>query len=483
MRVSAIRSGILGAIMLASGVAVAQDAPEKRSQLQDQTAVAVTIYNSDLALIKDRRKVALGKGMNRLAFRGVSARIRPETAMLRTLDAATPVTVQEQNFDFDLLTPSKLLDKYLGKEVTLVTTNPATGKETRETATVLSTAEGVVLRVGDRIETNPPGRFVFDSVPENLRDQPTLVLTLDSAGAGAQEVELSYLSGGLSWKADYIAELNADDSKMELLGLVTLTNNSGTAYANARLQLVAGDVNRVQPRMTRMMKGELYAVADVAMAAPMAEESLLDYHLYTLNRPTTLKDRQTKQVALLNGHDVGVEKEYLLQGQEYFYRSRYAASPGGKEKIAVYVSFSNEDANGLGLPLPKGVVRVYKRDSAGNAQFVGEDRIDHTAKGETVKLKLGNAFDVTAERKQTEFSTQPVTGHYRTQSQSAFEILLKNHKQEPVTVTVVERMPGEWKIVQESQPHEKLDARRAQWKVAVPAEGETTLSYRVRSRF
>ncbi|MGV6857764.1 MAG: DUF4139 domain-containing protein [bacterium] len=455
---------------------------EISSEPDDQTAVAVTIYNADLALIKDRRKVDLTGGENRLAIRGVSANIRPETAMLRSLGDDSPFTVVEQNFDYDLLTPAKLLDKYVGKEVTLVTTNPASGSEKSEKATVLSTSGGVVLRVGRRIETNPSGRFVFDTVPSNLRDQPTLVMTLDVHKSAGQEVELSYLSGGLSWKADYIAELSADDSKMDLLGLVTLNNTSGATYSNAKLQLVAGDVNRVKPRVQRMLKGEMMAMADVAMAPPMAEEGLLDYHLYTLSRPTTLKNQQTKQVALLNGNDVAVEKEYRLEGQEYFYRGRYSSSLQ-REKVGVFVSFSNKSSNGLGVPLPKGVVRVYKRDSRGNAQFVGEDSIDHTPKDETIKLKLGHAFDVTAERKQTAFSSQPTSGQYRTQTQSSFEILLKNRKDEAATVTVVERLPGEWKVLESSDPYKKLDVRRAQWRLELAPHTERLLKYTVRSRF
>jgi hypothetical protein len=236
-----------------------------------------------------------------------------------------------------------------------------------------------------------PGRIVFDGVPPNLRDRPTLVTELQSRRAGAQDLELSYLTGGLSWHADYVAELNADDSTVDLNGWVTLVNQSGTAYANAKLQLVAGDVNRVQDEMA-VAKFDRSVMAMAARApAPMAQEALFEYHLYTLGRPTTLANNQTKQVALLNAAAVPVKKELLLSGSDAYYRSG-VGEIGQKLKAGVYVEFANRESAHLGMPLPKGVVRVYKRDSAGNAQFVGEDRIDHTAKNETVRLHLGDAF-------------------------------------------------------------------------------------------
>ena len=263
----------------------------------------------------------------------------------------------------------------------MATVNPATGEETIEDAMVLSTNSGVVLKIGDRIETNPRGRFIFDKVPENLRDKPTLVIQLNNKHQKPQDVELSYLSAGLSWKADYVAELNADDSKLDLMGWVTLNNHSGTSYNSAKLQLVAGDVNRVRDELRMAVKMERVVMEDAAAPASMTQESLFEYHLYNLNRPTTIADNQTKQVSLLTAASVPVNKEFLLQGNEYYYRSSYG-DIGQKMKIGVFVEFENEEEAGLGIPLPKGVVRVYKKDSAGNAQFVGEDNIDHTRQDE-----------------------------------------------------------------------------------------------------
>ncbi len=450
------------------------------STASDQGSVAVTIYNDNLALVKDARRVKLGRDLNQLAWREVSAQMRPETAQLRNTSNPVGFRLQEQNFDFDLLTPQTLLEKYVGREVTVIKVNPATGAETRENATVLSTNNGVVLKFADRIETGVPGRLAFAGVPDTLRDKPTLVISLINPVAGAQNLELSYLTGGLSWRADYVAELNADDSQLDLNGWVTLTNQSGAAYPNAKLQLVAGDLNRVpdaQPAPRAMMA----MAAKVADAAEMQQESLFEYHLYTLQRPTTLAENQTKQVALMSATRVPVKKEFLLEGANYYYSGQYGEL-GQKMKVGVFVDFQNK-GEGLGIPLPKGVIRVYKKDSQGNAQFVGEDRIDHTPKNETVRLKLGDAFDVTADKKQTAFQKLAGTGRYNYVFESAYEIVLKNAKTEPVTVTLREPMPGDWTMVSESQPHTKAASGTAEWQVKVPADGKTTLTYRVRVRY
>ncbi len=481
-RNSLFRQSMLGAGLALAVMSVQAADTERLTRLSDQTAVAVTIYNENLALVKDARKVSLAPGFNRLAFRGVSARMRPETALLRSLEAGGALRVLEQNFDFDLLTPQKLLEKYVGKGIRIASMNPATGVETIEDATVLSTNNGVVLKIGDRIETNPRGRYIFDRVPDNLRDKPTLVIQLENDQSGPQDLELSYLTGGLSWKADYVAELNPEDNRIDLTGWVTLNNVSGTAYNNARMQLVAGDVNQVRQRVPMAAK---MARAEMVMedaVGNMAEESLFEYHLYTLNRPTTIADNQTKQVSLLTASSVPVQKQFLLQGSDYYYRSSYG-DIGQKMKIGVFVKFSNEEDAGLGLPLPKGIVRVYKKDSAGNAQFVGEDNIDHTPKKEEVRLKLGDAFDITADKKQTLFKKRTAIAQYNYAFESAYRIELKNAKPEPVTVVVREPVPGDWKMLEESHVHQKVAAGTAEWQVPIPAEGKTVLEYRVLVRY
>lgn len=456
---------------------------ENRSTIADQQNVAVTIYNNNLALVKDQRKVRLTSGMQNLAIRDVSAQMRPETALLRSLSNPGSFNTLEQNFDFDLLTPEKLLEKYVGRTVSIIKTNPATGEEKTEQATVLSANNGVVLKIGNRIETGLPGRVVYDDIPANLRDRPTLVTQINNKTAAEQTVELSYLTGGLAWKADYVAELNPKEDSVDLSGWVTLTNTSGTSYNNAKLQLVAGDVNRVQenyPRPMALRKNLEMMAADAA--APMAEESLLEYHLYSLDRPTTIAENQTKQVALLSATGVPARKELVLRGADYYYQSQQG-DLGTKIKVGVFVEFDNKEASKLGMPLPKGIMRVYKKDAQGNAQFVGEDNIDHTPKNEVVRLKLGESFDVTADKKQTDFKILPRPAKGNSAFESAYEITLKNAKKEKVVVTVQEPINGDWTILSENQPHKKANSTLAVWKLEIPAEGKATLNYRVRVKY
>jgi len=488
---------VLALAALSAPAGQAQD--ELRSTRADQSALAVTIYNGDLALVKDARTVKLRGGENQLAWREVSARMQPETALLHALDGGK-LTLLEQNFDFDLLTPQSLLENAVGESVRVIRTQPVTGAEFAEHATVLAANGGTVLQFNDRVETGIPGRLAFTSVPATLRDRPTLSMLLSTDGpanpyqSAERQLELTYLTGGLSWKADYVAELSGDEDTMDLNGWVTLTNTSGTAYPNAKLQLVAGTVNRAHdfhqpiPRMAKAL-----AMAD---AAPeMQQESLFEYHLYTLPRTTTLGDNQTKQVALLSAQGVKVEKTYRLEGQGWYY-SGQQADLGQKMKPSVSLSFTNkaigsrkaagkeDQARGsLGVPLPKGIVRVYKKDAAGRAQFIGEDRIDHTAKGEDVRLKLGEAFDITADKKQTDF--QRVAAAFNARGgviETAYQLEIRNAKDEAITVQVVEPLPGDWQMLQESHPHKK-DAQAATWNIAVPAQGKTLLSWRARIKY
>ncbi len=468
-----LRIGSAAALALALLAPIAAGAEERRVTLEDQTAIAVTIYNEDLALVRDRRNVTLEAGVNELAFIDVSAAMRPETALLGT--EGDSLSILEQNFDFDLLTPEKLLEKSVGRTVRVIRTSPETGIDTVEEAVLLSVANGIVLRIGDRIETQPPGRIVFSEVPPNLRSRPTLVLQLQSAAAGQRPVELSYLTGGLGWRADYVAKLSADETLLDLNGWVTLTNTSGTSYRNARLQLVAGEVNRVREDMLER-RAEMLATTPAQPAPAMVEEALFEYHLYTLGRPTTIAENQTKQVTLLSGAGIPVRKEYRFVNITSAYQ--YEAADLPRANATVRISFDNEESDRLGLPLPRGIVRVYKDDSAGQALFVGEDRIDHTPKGETVRLSLGQAFDVTAEPRQTGFERIGDNIY-----EAAFEILVKNAKTEPVTVEVIENFPAEWRILEESHEHRKTSAFQAEWSVPVPAEGSTTLTYRMRVEY
>lgn len=475
-------TGVTVAVLgcMASG-SIAAPHSEKTTTASDQKEIAVTVYNENLALVKDTRKVKLERGFNKLAWREVSAQMRPETALLRNLSGTSGFHLQEQNFDFDLLTPDKLLEKYLGKDITVIRTNPATGVETRETSTVLATS-GPVLKFTDRIETGIPGRMVFPGVPGNLRDRPTLVVSLINPAAGDQNLELSYLTAGLSWRADYVAELAENDARLDLSGWITLVNQSGAAYPDARLQLVAGDVNQVQQQVMAGRRMMTMQAKESDMAPEeVRQEALFEYHLYTLQHATTLADNQTKQVALMSASATPAKKELVLQGADYYYSGQHGEI-GRKLRVGVFVEFQNK-GEGLGIPLPKGVIRIYKRDSHGNAQFVGEDSISHTPKNETVRLRLGEAFDVTADRKQTDFQKHPGSGRHNHIFETAYQIICRNAKNEAVAVTIREPLPGDWNILSESHPHTKVSASVAEWKVTVPAEGQTVLTYRARTRY
>jgi hypothetical protein len=462
------------AFLLALACALPAAAGEQNVTLDDQTGVAVTIYNQDLALVRDARVLRLVKGENDVAFIDVSGHIQPETALLKS--SRGRLDVREQNFDFDLLTPEKLLEKSVGGTVRVIVTDPATGKETVEQARVLSVANGVVLQIGDRIETDPPGRIVFAEVPRNLRSRPTLVTKIDSDAAGRLPVELDYLTGGLGWAADYVAELSPDEHSIELKGWVTLTNTSGTTYRNAKLQLVAGNVNRVRQAMNDQLKAKTMSLEEVGKPALMEEQALFEYHLYTLDRPTTIADNQTKQVELLTGHAIPVTKEYRFENVAESFNEQMGEAP--RVNATVRVMFVNDEKSRLGIPLPQGTVRVYKADNAGQAIFVGEDAIEHTPKNETVKLALGQAFDVTARGRQTDFRILSSRVF-----ESAYEIEFKNAKTEPVTVILAQTVPGDWKMVEEDMTHEKPDASTALWHVSIPAGGSTKLTYRVRVKY
>ncbi|WP_242467647.1 DUF4139 domain-containing protein [Thiocapsa imhoffii] len=456
----------------------AQTNQEQRVDDSTQEGLAVTIYNADLALVKDRRRLTLQPGLNRLAWRNVSVEIQPETALLSEASGQLPFELIEQNFDFDLLTPDSLLKKYVGRTVQVIRTNDD-GDQEIEDAILLAANDGIVLRYADRIETALVGHLAFPDVPTDLRDQPTLILHLAAETAGEGLFELSYLTNGLAWQADYVADLSPDGQTMDLNGWITLTNHSGIAYRSAQIQVVAGEVNRVINERPEAMMAR-----DMVMASPQAmpeQESLDEYHLYTLPRPTDIQNNQTKQVALLSAPQVTISRELRVRGEPYRYQSR-SHDGWSQRPVTTTLRFENE-GDSLGIPLPKGIVRVYAKDSAGNAQFIGEDSIDHTPRNETVVLSLGESFDVTARRRQTEFRKLAGTSAYDYAYEAAFELELKNAKSDAVEVTVLEQLPGDWSLLQESQPHTKEAANLVSWRVTVPAEGTTTLSWRALVRF
>ncbi len=453
------------------------DPGERATTLGDQNRVNVTIYNGDLSLVHDRRRVSLAEGENHLAWRDVSAQLDATSALVESI-APDALTVLEQNFDFDLLSPTALSDKSVGTTVTVVHRNPVPGQPQRERAKVLSINGGYVLQYADRIETGleDGSFFTYDKLPPNLRAEPTLVLGLDSKRAGAQDVELSYLTNGLGWRADYVGTVSPDGAKLDMVGLVTLTNTSGAAYRNAHVQLVAGNVNAPPPPAQPRAAASGFRIADSYSITKVQQESFFEYHLYTLPRKTTIAENQTKQVGFMAAHRIALRETLELRGSDYYY-SGANADIGDKLPVGAYVSFDNKGGD-LGVPLPAGTVRLYKTDSRGISQFLGSDSIEHTPKNETVRLHVGDSFDVTARKKQTNFHiVTPVI------FDSSYEIVLGNAKDKPVDVLVVEPIPGEWTVTSQNRPHTKSSSSTATWRVHVPAGGHVTLPYSVRVRF
>lgn len=448
---------------------------EQSSTIADRQSLNVTIYNGGTALVHDRRRVRLDGRINRIAWRDVSGSMDPTTAVVRDLTWGYNLDVLEQNYDFNLFSPQALLQRYIGRDVIVVHQARFPGdRETRERARILSADGGVVLKYKNRIETDVRGYIIFPAAANNFRDKPTLELELDSGRDGVQSLDLSYLTTGMGWHADYVGVLSADEQHMALRGIVTLSNTSGVSYDNARLQLVAGNVNTMESGVPQGTA--LKTIAMVRSRSAIGEENYFEYHLYTLNRPTTILDKQTKQVTLFSAQDVPVNKTLELRGSPDYYRSANA-DLGDRLPVGVYVSFKNRGGQ-LGIPLPAGVVRLYENDSRGLTQFLGSDSIDHTPKNETVRLHLGDSFDVTARKRQTDFR---FTGGCSTES--SYDIVVSNAKDSAQNVLVVESIPGDWQITRETLPHTKTSSWTATWELTVPADSHSELQYTAQTKW
>ena len=437
-----------------------------------QKDVMVTIYNGNLGLVKDVREVRLPVGLTEAQFMDVAALIDPTSVHLKSLTDPTGLKILEQNYEYDLLSSDKLLEKYVGKPVRLYQSDG-----TFHEAKLLSTA-GPVFEINGQIHLGYSGRMVLPSLPDNLVAKPTLVWLLRNQTAATQRIEASYLTGGITWKADYVMVVNDTDSQSDLTGWVTIDNKSGATYANAALKLVAGDVNRARDgrREGRVMELAAKAASARDASRDFAEEGFFEYHLYTLDGRTTLKNQQTKQLALLSAAGVPVTKHLMYYGAQDYYRNSYGM-PISNQKVAVLLELKNSTENRLGVPLPKGKVRVYKADSAGSQQFIGEDWIDHTPKNERVKIKLGDAFDVVGERTQKEWRKLG-PGLWEVE----WEISLRNHKKQDQTVTVIEPVPGDWQVLHTTHAFEKPEAHTLRFSIPVPKESTAKLVYRVRIR-
>lgn len=478
-----------GALVLPASVdrhAIADEVPpdgvtwtsaDDRSTAADRESVAITVYNQNFGLVREVRGMDLTRGRIALEYGDVASGIQPETVHVLPLGRGG-LRVLEQNYQYDLLNPQKLLEKYVGRTVNVYRTNPQTGVDEAVQAEVLSVNGGPILRIGDEITFNYPGRFGFPELPDNLIAEPTLLWRLDSPG-GRQRVEVSYLTNSLNWKSDYVLVLNEDDDEGAITGWVTLTNQSGTSYENARLQLVAGDVQRVsggarpEAYRERMMADALMAQE----ASGFTEDAFFEYHLYTLGRPTDLMNNEQKQVTLLESDGFGIEKRLIFQGSNYYYRGQYG-QVATNQKVGVFLDFENSESNGLGMPLPKGTVRVYKRDHTGAQQFIGEDLIDHTPRDEELRIKMGEAFDVVGDRRQMDYTVVSSCV-----SESTWRVDLRNHKDEDVEVLLVEPVGGDWEVLSSTHPYQQLDAWTFTMSPRVEERGETRVEYRVRARW
>ena len=452
-------------------------AAQQTSTEADRKQVSITVYNQNFGVVREVRElVALGPGQVSLEFRDVAATIQPETVAIKSLSAPGGISVLEQNYRYDLLTPATLLEKYVGKKIRTYRYHEATGKEEAADAELLSVAEQPILRLNGEVTFGYPARYAFPQVPDNLIAKPTLMWLVSSKQA-KQSVEVSYLAQSLNWHADYVLVVNEQDTQGALQGWVTLTNQSGTSYKNAELKLVAGDVNRVQPqRKNREVMMDMAASAP-AGGAGFSEQALFEYHLYTLGRPTTVLNNEQKQVSLLEADAVKIQKKLIFYGQQYWYRGQYGQIQSN-QKVGVYLDFKNDQQSKLGMPLPKGTIRVYKADKSGAKQFVGEDQIDHTPRDEKLRVKMGEAFDVVGDRKQMEWRALGSCV-----SESRWEIELRNHKDTAVEIEDYEPIGGDWTVLESTLPYEKKDAGTFTFNVKVPARGKTKFSYKVRLRY
>ena len=447
----------------------------------DQVDLAVTVYNSNLALVRDVRQINLPTGEFRLRFMDIAASINPATVHFRSLSEPARLGVLEQNYEYDLLEPQKLLQKYVGREVTLVRARQesATTKWDEVKATLLSNNNGPVWRIGNEIVTGMNADHIrFPELPENLYSRPTLMWELENKGAQRHKVEASYLATNLSWSADYVLTVGRDDKSADLDGWVTLVNNSGAAFKNAKLQLVAGDLHRLREEYARDAVAAKAMVMRAPEAPQFAQEAFSEYHLYTLGRRTSIFDKESKQISLLSATSVPVEKVYVVEGQQFYYHNYQHPGSPLKDLVKVYYKFKNEEKSSLGIPMPAGAVRVYQADTKGGVQFVGEDRINHTPKDESLSLHIGNAFDVVCERKQTDFKKLSDRLY-----EMEFEITLRNHKETPITVEVNEPIGGDWQMLESTHKWTKTEAWAALFNVPVSKDRTSVLKYRIRARW
>ncbi|MCG3151519.1 MAG: hypothetical protein GEEBNDBF_00792 [bacterium] len=457
--------------------ATAQSGSTLESTIGDQQSVAITVYNDGLGLVRDVRTVAVPTGPFQLNWRDVASQINTQSVSLVNLSNPEGLSVLEQNYQYDLIDRSKLLSKYLGKRVQVQLWEESGGGRQIKNATLLAPD---VVEIDGKIYPGIPGQLILPELPGGLISVPTLQWLAEGYQAGPQQVAMSYLTSGMSWQADYVAVVNEKDTALDLNGWTTITNNSGTSYNNATLKLIAGDVNRVQPDYAGAMPMaamEMDMVRSKA-AEQFEEKSFFEYHLYTLGRATTLRNNEQKQIALLDAAKVPATKKFVFEpGGDYWW---WNPQDSQKVDIQVKMEFRNAKEQHLGMPLPKGIVRVYKADTDGTLQFIGEDRIDHTPKDETVRLLLGNAFDIVGER---------IVANRRKISTDIWEyditVKLRNHKTEAAVVSVIDKVSyGDWSVTRHTGgDYKKQDASTLEFSVRCEPDVEKVLTYTIRREY
>jgi hypothetical protein len=458
-------------VILFSSVVKAEKNDVSESTTDDQINVEVAVYNNNIGLIKETRKLTLPSGKGELRFMGVASHIMPVTVHVSSLNFPNNFSVVEQNYEYDLINADKLLDKYVGKKLKIVVWNEYQDRKETVEAILLSNNNGQIYKINNEIFIGHPGIKVLSNIPDDLIAKPTLTWLYDNSTTSEHNLEVSYLTNNIGWKADYVVVLSEDDTSGNISGWITLDNKSGATYRNAHLKLIAGDVNRVTD--VSRNKAVVMSQMERRLTSQFEEKPFFEYHVYDLQRQTTIKDKQTKQVGLLEAVGVKIQKEFLVEGSQGIF-TRYYQRNNPKQPVKVYIKFMNNEENNLGKPIPEGIMRLYKKDSEGSQLFIGEDRIDHTSVGEEISLKIGEAFDVVAERVQTDYKQISKGLH-----ESEWEITLKNNKDEGVLVSIVETLSGNWSVIGNSHPYTKKDAFTIKFDIPVPKDTVVKVKYRL----
>lgn len=487
-KVSAGKILLAGLCACVFGGVIAGKGLAQRATVSDSQGVSLTIYNQNFGLVRDIRSVDLRDGLNFLQFEDVASGIDPTSVSFLSLTAPNAVAVREQNYQYDLLDPQTILSKSVGKNVRFKQFLP--NGQIQELAGVLLNSpiasvsdtegnvsqhhQGLVVKTSEGIVLDPSGQVELAAIPDGLVAKPSLLWKLEATKAGKHETEISYQTSGLNWRCDYVCVSNDDDTEGDLTSWVTIDNKSGASYKNAALKLLAGDVHRVVQPERRLYKGNMMAMAD---AAPQfKEESFAEYHLYTLQRKSDVNQNETKQLTLFSANGVPTKKLFIFDPEAANFDYGLWRN-GDNQKVKVKLEMQNTQANHLGMALPKGKVRVYKRDSDGALQFIGEDLIDHTPKDEKIRIYIGDAFDLVGERKQT--NIQRISDHVQRMS---YEISLRNHKDVPVTIVAVEHAFGQWKILSSSHSYTKKDSRTFEFATPIPARSEVKINFELETK-